>query len=107
MRNKKEPYLPEKRICKICKAEFDPDKHNRSHQKTCGSEECKRINKKKYNKKWRKKNPDYFKLKDDSKELKKNESKRVMIWKEKNKIKITQYMKKYMSNVRKMENEIC
>ena len=52
-------FLENKKRCKICRKFFRPRSHA-YRQRTCLKEECQKAWKKKYFRKWFKKNPGYF-----------------------------------------------
>ena len=50
-----------KRQCQCCKDFFFPDYRNLNRQHFCGKPECRQASKSASQKRWLKKNPDYFK----------------------------------------------
>ena len=50
-----------RKYCKYCGKLFEPDPRVGDRQKCCGSPACKRERKKEADRKWREKNPEYFK----------------------------------------------
>lgn len=50
-----------KRKCQFCKEWFHPDPRVGSQQKACGNPSCQKARKKQSQKRWVKKNPEYFK----------------------------------------------
>jgi len=53
--------MNQKKHCKYCGKLFEPDPRVGDRQKCCGSPACKKERKKEADRKWRKKNPEYFK----------------------------------------------
>ena len=51
--------LPRRR-CPFCRRWFHPHPRLKERQKTCGRAECRREQKRRFNQKWRKEQPDYF-----------------------------------------------
>jgi len=50
------------KICKICNEEFIPDKFH-PYQEVCSKPQCQKVRQLENQKRWRLKNPDYFKYK--------------------------------------------
>lgn len=51
--------LPRRR-CPFCRRWFHPHPRLKQRQKTCGRPECRQKQKRRFDKQWRAKNPDYF-----------------------------------------------
>ena len=52
--------MNQKKHCKYCGKLFEPDSRVGDRQKCCSSPACKKERKKEADRKWRKKNPEYF-----------------------------------------------
>ncbi len=84
--------LPSNRICKVCNNVFQP-KPYAYRQQVC--ENCIKQYKSDYSKKWREKNPDYYK--NIPKEIRREERRK---WREKNRMGYNSYMREYMRKYR-------
>jgi hypothetical protein len=50
-----------KNVCCVCQQQFVPHPSLKKRQRTCGAKPCRKELKKRSDKVWREKNPDYFK----------------------------------------------
>jgi hypothetical protein len=69
----------DKKICKFCHREFIADKYH-PHQQVCSSPECQHKRQLENQRKWRLKNPDYFKYKEKKTFWEKKRAQYLKIW---------------------------
>jgi len=79
-----------KKKCQICGREFIPDKYH-PYQKVCSNPSCQHQRQLLNQKRWREKNPDYFKYKEKKTAWEKKRAQYLKVWREIHK----EYFKKY------------
>ena len=101
---------PRKRRCKVCGRVFQP-KPLAWRQEVCSRERCQKIRKSRYFQDWKKKNPDYYKIrgkesfissgwKERAALFRKNNPDYIKRWRKKNKKRWRKYMRDYMRKYR-------
>lgn len=72
------------RICKICGVEFMPDKYH-PRQEVCSNKECQHKRQIENQRKWRKRNPEYFKYKEKATPWERKRAQYLEKWREEHK----------------------
>ena len=81
------------KICQICNKEFTIDKYH-PYQKVCSDPECQRTRQIANQRKWRKRNPSYFKYKDKKTPWELRRYKYLKHWRETHRSYFRTYRKK-------------